>query len=89
MKSLRFLCLGWIVAATIAILFAAPVSVTRRYDTNFQVTSIEWIGPFKQPFDKYLVTKSSIDFSRLVVALLVVNFLPAVMLLTLKLRYHK
>jgi hypothetical protein len=44
------------------------------------VTSIEWIGPFGKPFRSHAVTKSSIDFSRLIVVLLAVNFLPAVLL---------
>jgi hypothetical protein len=65
---------------------AAPVSVTRKtYDrSDPQVTTIEWIGPFKEPEKAFRVTKSSIDFSRLLVALLVVNCLPAVILW----RYH-
>jgi hypothetical protein len=43
---------------------------------------IEHIGPFGAPFDHSgsYVTRSSIDFSRLIVALLAVNFLPAVIL---------
>jgi hypothetical protein len=81
MKNLRVLCWVWIVASTIVILFRAPVSVTRHYSKSLpQVTTIEWIGPFGEPFTRYDVTKSSIDFSRLVVVLLAVNFLPAVLL---------
>jgi hypothetical protein len=81
MKNLRILCWVWILAATIAILFHAPVSVTRKnLVTDSQVTSTEWIGPFTQPLNAYRVTRSSIDFSRLVVVLLAVNFLPAVLL---------
>jgi hypothetical protein len=64
------------------ILFHAPVAVARKSYTSSdsQVTSTEWIGPFTQPLNAYRVTRSSIDFSRLVVVLLAVNFLPAVML---------
>jgi hypothetical protein len=59
---------------------SAPVAVTRQVESRPQVTSIEWIGPFGKPFRSYAVTKSSIDFSRLIVVLLAVNFLPAVLL---------
>jgi uncharacterized protein YggT (Ycf19 family) len=79
MRNLRVLCWGWIVGSTLVILFSAPVSVTRQ-ESRSQVTSIEWIGPFGEPFRSYDVTKSSIDFSRLIVVLLAVNFLPAVLL---------
>ena len=81
-NNLRLLCWVWIVSSTIAILFHAPVTVTRKSYTSSdsQVTSTEWIGPFTQPLYAYRVTRSSIDFSRLVVVLLAVNFLPAVML---------
>ena len=81
-NNLRLLCWVWIVGSTIVILFHAPVTVTRKSYTSSdsQVTSTEWIGPFTQPLDAYRVTRSSIDFSRLVVVLLAVNFLPAVML---------
>ena len=81
MKSMRVLCWAWIVASTIVILFQAPVSVTRQDSKSRpQVTRIEWIGPFGEPLRRYDVTKSSIDFSRLFVALLAVNFLPATLL---------
>jgi hypothetical protein len=80
MKELRPLCWFWIVAATMLILLVAPVSVTRRDAKDTQLTRIEWIGPFTEPYAIYRVTKSSIDFSRLIVALLVVNLLPAVVL---------
>ena len=81
-NNLRLLCWVWIVGSTIVILFHAPVTVTRKSYTSSdsQVTSTEWIGPFTKPLDAYRVTRSSIDFSRLVVVLLAVNFLPAVML---------
>ena len=81
-NNLRLLCWIWIVGSTIMILFHAPVTVTRKSSTSSdsQVTSTEWIGPFTQPLDAYRVTRSSIDFSRLVVVLLAVNFLPAVLL---------
>jgi hypothetical protein len=81
-NNLRVLCWVWIVCSTIVILFHAPVTVTRKGYTSsdFQVTSTEWIGPFTQPLKAYRVTRSSIDFSRLVVVLLTMNFLPAVML---------
>ena len=85
MKNLRVICWVWIVASTIVILFRAPVSVTRQDGKSRpQVTRIEWIGPFKEPFSERFtrgdVTKSSIDFSRLVIAILAANFLPAVLL---------
>jgi uncharacterized protein YggT (Ycf19 family) len=77
MRSLRVLCWIWIVVSTLVILFSAPVSVTRKnYTSDSQVTRIEWIGPFGEPFRSYAVSKSSIDFSRLIVVLLAVNFLP-------------
>ena len=81
-NNLRLLCWVWIVGSTIVILFHAPVTVTRKGYTSSdsQVTSTEWIGPFTQPLNADRVTRSSIDFSRLVVVLLAVNFLPAVML---------
>ena len=81
-NNLRLLCWLWIVGSTIVILFHAPVTVTRKRSSDSQVTSTEWIGPFTQPRDGYAysVTRSSIDFSRLVVVLLAVNFLPAVLL---------
>ena len=83
MKFMRSLCWVWMVGLTILILFNAPVSVTRQADKSHpQVTRIEWIGPFGVP--SYLpsgsVTRSSIDFSRLIAALLAVNLLPAVIL---------
>ncbi len=79
MKSLRPLCWIWIVAATLMILYSAPISVTRESYTSsgFQVTRIEWIGPFKQP---YSASKSSVDFSRPIVVLFTANFLPALVL---------
>ena len=39
---------------------------------------MDW--PFREPFRSYSVTKSSIDFSRLIVVLLAANVLPAVIL---------
>lgn len=64
-----------------------------RFDD--MVTQIEWIGPFASPrdfvgtFGSMTLVKSSIDFSRLIVALLVVNFLPAVCLIGLWLRHRR
>ena len=59
----------------------APVSVTRQDGKSRpQVTRIEWIGPFGERFTRCDVTKSSIDFSRLFIALLAANFLPAELL---------
>ena len=80
MKSMRTVCWIWIVASTTVVLFWAPVSVTRDYRSGSHVTSIEWIGPFGEPFRSLSVTKSSIDFSRLIVVLLAANLLPAVIL---------
>jgi hypothetical protein len=83
MNNLRVLCWIWIVGSIIVILFRAPVSVTRQESKSRpQVTTIEWIGPFKKPLGESLagVTKSSIDFSRLLVAILAANFLPSVLL---------
>jgi hypothetical protein len=80
MTRLRVLCWVWIVAATILILLSAPVSVTRPGYGGDKLTTIEWIGPFKEPYKSHRVTRSSIDFSRLLVALLAVNFLPALIL---------
>ena len=50
-KLIRSICWVWIVAATIAVLFYAPVSVTRRghAKSDRPVTTIEWIGPFNDP----------------------------------------
>ena len=90
MKELRPLCWFWIVAATMLILLVAsagelefrasvPISVTRRDAKDTQLTRSEWIGPFTEPYAIYRVTKSSIDFSRLIVALLVVNVLAVVL----------
>jgi hypothetical protein len=82
-KFMRSLCWVWMVTLTTVILFNAPVSVTRDhylYGSHHITEDFEHIGPFGAPF--YLsgpsVTRSSIDFSRLIVALLAVNFLPAV-----------
>ena len=84
MRNLRVLCWAWIVLSTIVILFHAPVSVARKSygKPGVQATSVEWIGPFKEPFNKpsASVIRSSIDFSRLVVAILAANLLPAVLL---------
>src|SRR5262245_3664219 len=80
MTKLRLLCWVWIVAATIVILLSAPVAVTEPGLRDRQVTTVEWIGPFKEPHNSYRVTRSSIDFSRLLVVLLAVNFLPALIL---------
>ena len=81
MKFMRAACWVWIVVSTTLILFWSPVAVTRQADKSRpQVTRIEWIGPFGEPFRKYVVTKRSIDFSRLIVVLVAVNFLPAVLL---------
>ncbi len=83
MKFMRAACWVWIVVSTTLILFWSPVAVTRQADKSRpQVTRIEWIGPFGEPFDVFRssVTRSSIDFSRLIAALLAVNFLPAVIL---------
>ena len=80
---MRVACWAWIVVSTAVILFWAPVSVTRQADKSRpQVTRIEWIGPFGEPFESYRpdITKSSIDFSRMIAALLAANFLPAVIL---------
>ena len=88
-KSLRALCWIWIVAGTMAVLFCAPVSATYRHRAvvsggqDTLVTETHWIGPFGSPFaGTYQITlvKSSIDFSRLITVLLVVNFIPAVVL---------
>ena len=64
------------------ILFWSPVSVTRQADKSRpQVTRIEWIGPFGEPLEpRSNITKTSIDFSRMIAALLAANFLPAVIL---------
>ena len=95
MKFMRVACWVWIVVSTAMILFWAPVSVSRQADKT-QVTSIEWIGPFGEPFRSYRqdITKTSIDFSRMIAALLAANFLPAVILWRFKtigewLRRHK
>jgi hypothetical protein len=80
---MRVACWAWIVVSTTLILFWSPVSVTRQADKSRpQVTSIEWIGPFGEPFRSHRqdITKSSIDFSRMIAALLAANFLPAVLL---------
>jgi uncharacterized protein YggT (Ycf19 family) len=70
MKNLRVLCWVWIVASTLVILIFGSGLVTRQDESRPQVTSIEWIGPFGKPFRSHAVTKSSIDFSRLIVVLL-------------------
>ncbi len=46
------------------------------------VTKTEWIGPFgsARDSDSRMAVKSSLDFSRLIVVLLTMNFLPAVLL---------
>ena len=82
MKFMRVACWVWIVVSITVILFWSPVSATRDhylYGSHHITEDIEHIGPFGAPF--YLsgpsVTRSSIDFSRLIVALLAVNFLPA------------
>jgi hemolysin-activating ACP:hemolysin acyltransferase len=93
MKNLRVLCWAWIVAATLATLLHAPVSVTHRHhrfsggSEDTLVTTTEWIGPFGSPSRDFVGTygsielvKSSIDFPRLIVAILAVNLLPAVLL---------
>jgi hypothetical protein len=82
MKFMRVACWVWIVVSTTLILFWSPVSVTRQADKSRpQVTRIEWIGPFGEPLGpRYNITKSSIDFSRMIAALLAANFLPAVIL---------
>ena len=86
MKFMRAVCWIWIVASITVILFWSPVSVTRDYlerDGSHDITEdIEYIGPFGAPFYRSgsSVTRSSIDFSRLIAALLAVNFLPAVIL---------
>ena len=93
MKSARTLCWAWIVAGTMAVLFYAPVSVTSRHhpfsgrEEDTLVTETEWIGPFGSPsrdfvgaYSSIKLVKSSIDFSRLITVLLVVNFIPAVVL---------
>jgi len=81
-QNLRVLCWIWIVLSTIVILLHAPVSVARQSyaASGFQTTSIEWIGPFEEPSRLHLVTKSSIDFSRLIIAILAVNLVPALLL---------
>ena len=85
MKKFRLLCWIWIVAATLMILFSAPVSVTyRRFvdsEKDDPITKTEWIGPFGSP-RPYIgkALKSSLDLSRLIVALFAVNFLPALVL---------
>ena len=86
MKFMRAVCWVWIVASTTLILFWSPVSVTRQADKSRpQVTRIEWIGPFGEPLaPRSNITKSSIDFSRMIAALLAANFLPAVILLRFK-----
>jgi hypothetical protein len=84
MKFMRSLCWVWMVVSTTMILFHAPVSVTRHdhYGSHDITEEIEYIGPFGAPFyfSGSPVTRSSIDFSRLIAALLAVNFLPAVIL---------
>ena len=83
MKFMRAACWVWIVVSTTLILFWSPVAVTRQADKSRpQVTRIEWIGPFGEPLENYRpdITKSSIDFSRMIAALLAANFLPAVIL---------
>ena len=85
-NNLRLLSWLWIAAATVAILFYAPVSVTYRYSgyspKDDTVTKTEWIGPFgsARDSDSRMAVKSSLDFSRLIVVLLTMNFLPAVLL---------
>ena len=85
-NNLRLLSWLWIAAATVAILFYAPVSVTYRYSgyspKDDTVTKTEWIGPFgsARDSDSRMAVKSSLDFSRLFVVLLAMNFLPAVLL---------
>jgi hypothetical protein len=75
-NNLRLLCWLWIAAATVAILFYAPVSVTYRYSgyspKDDRVTKTEWIGPFGSARDSgsRMAVKSSLDFSRLIVVLL-------------------
>jgi hypothetical protein len=84
MKFMLSLCCVWMVVSTTMILFHAPVSVTRHdhYGSHDITEEIEYIGPFGAPFyfSGSPVTRSSIDFSRLIAALLAVNFLPAVIL---------
>ena len=85
-NNLRLLCRLWIAAATVAILFYAPVSVTYRYSgyspKDDTVTETESIRPFGSARDSgsRMAVKSSLDFSRLIVVLLTMNFLPAVLL---------
>ena len=82
MKFMRVACWVWIVVSTTLILFWSPVAVTRQDDkSDPQVTRIEWIGPFGEPsWPRSNITKSSIDFSRMIAALLAASFLPAVLL---------
>jgi hypothetical protein len=77
--NLRLLCWIWILVATTITVFNAPVAVTRKvYSQEPQITKIEWIGPFAEPYDAHRITKSSLDLSRLALALLLANLLPAV-----------
>ena len=82
MKFMRVACWVWIVVSTTLILFWSPVAVTRQADKSRpQVTRIEWVGPFGEPLEpRSNITKTSIDFSRMIAALLAANFLPAVLL---------
>jgi hypothetical protein len=82
MKFMRAACWVWIVVSTTLILFWSPVAVTRQADKSRpQVTRIEWIGPFGEPLEpRSNITKTSIDFSRMIAALLAANFLPAVII---------
>jgi hypothetical protein len=79
--NLRLLCWLWILAATTITVFNAPVAVTRKvYSPEAQITKIEWIGPFTEPYAAYRITKSSLDLPRLALALLLANLLPAIVL---------
>ena len=92
-KNLRLLCWIWIVAATLALVYRAPVGVTYRHRVSGTkiddtVTRIEWIGPFGSPsrsdfvgtYGSTKLVKSSLDLSRLIAVLLAANLIPALML---------
>ena len=83
MKFMRVACWVWIVVSTTLILVWSPVAVTRGQADKSRppVTRIEWIGPFGEPLEpSSSIIKTSIDFSRMIAALLAANFLPAVLL---------
>ena len=76
-----------------AVIFYGPVSVTHRHRLSSSgredmVTTTQWIGPFGSPrsgdfvgtYSSIKLVKSSIDFSRLIIVLFAVNFIPVLLL---------